>query len=547
MALSDWLPWRTSARASAPVDMPRLPGGAPIGRVIGDARVERSDPFAIEANAGRNLVDALRAADSGYLAALNAAIDSALVRDSRLAGVASARILAITSRRWAVRPPAGHEQDRRAVEVAQAITQVFYQTPGFTQRRAELAQGILRPVSVLEHDWQIDANGWRVSRPRHVDPSVIDYDVSAGQWVISTGENRGRALAEFPDKFIVHSPARGLALAKHRRGALRPMLSLSLAKRYGLRWWAEMLERFGQPQVYGIAPEHASEALLDAITLGLRNLSSQWNASFKGDVKLDALPVSINDEAHRKFIDSINIEYAVNLLGGNLATESKDGQVYGSQAQAQVRGDILASDLVELDETIVDQWIEPTVRFNAPGAPVPVIESVISPSRPWSLAEYQGGLCTLDEFRTSNGHDPIGGDAGAEMMRPASAPTSVQVPDAIGALPADASATDVADTALNGAQIASLKEIVIAVAMGEIPRATGVELILAAFPTIDREQAEKIMGPVGAGFQSAQQQPAALTAPPGGAATADPFPRSIAMSSQTSRTPRSGPARLLSQ
>lgn len=547
MVLSDWLPWRTSARAAAPSEMATLPGGAPVGRVIGRAAYVRDDPFAVESQAGAKLISALRAADSGYLGSLNAAIDSALVRDSRLAGVAAARVLAITSRRWAVRPPAGYEQDRQALEVAQAITQVLYQTPGFAQRRAELAQGILRPVSVLEHDWQIDKNGWRVSRPRHIDPSLVDYDCDRGQWIVSQGEHKGRALAEWPDKFVVHSPARGLAIAKQRRGALRPMLSLSLVKRYGLRWWAEMLERFGQPQVYGVAPEHASEALLDEITTGLRNLSSQWAAAFKGDVAIAALPVSINDEAHGKFIDMVNTEYAVNLLGGNLSTESKDGQVYGSQAQAQVRGDILASDLVELDEAIVDQWIEPTVRFNAPGAPVPVIESVISPSRPWSLAEYQGGLCTLDEFRTSNGHDPIGGDAGAEMARPVSAPTSVQVPDALGSLPADAP-TDVADTALNGAQIASLKEIVIAVAMGEIPRATGVELILAAFPTIDREQAEKIMGPVGAGFQPSQSTaPAEPSSPPGGAATVDPFPRATVTNSQTSRTPRSGPVRLLSQ
>ena len=474
MALSDWLTWPWAARAAAPaVALATLPGGAPVGRVFGAARIERSDPFAVEANAGPNLVAALRAADGGYLGALNAAIESALVRDSRLAGVASARVLALTSRRWAVRPPAGYEQDRQAVEVASAITQVFYQTPGFTQRRAELAQGILRPVAVLEQDWQIDRNGWRVSRPRHIDPSLVDYDTARGAWVVADGPHRGRPLSDWPDKFIVHSPARGLAIAKQRRGALRPMLSLSLAKRYGLRWWAEMLERFGQPQVYGQTPEHASEALLDELTTGLRNLSSQWSAAFKGDVKINSVPVSINDAAHLKFIDFINTEYAVNLLGGNLSTESKDGQVYGSQAQAQVRGDILASDLVELDETITDQWIEPTVRFNAPGAPVPVIESVISASRPWALAEYQGGLCTLDEFRSSNGHDPIGGERGGSFAAP-------QIP-----------------TYAQGTQVLSI--------------------------------------------------PSPLALPPGGADADAPFPRSIPSTSPTSRTPRSGPARLLSQ
>lgn len=420
MSWVDRLLGRTSARASVAATLPQLPGGAPVGDVM--PRVQpmlRADPFAVEANAGPALISALRSADNGYLGSLNAAIDSSLVRDARLAGVARARVLAITSRRWVVRSPVGYESDRQALAVAQHVSQVLYQTPGFAQRRGELADGILRPVAVLEHDWQIDRNGWRVSRPRRVDPTLIDYDLKRGCWVVGEGELRGRALNEWPDKFVIHSPSGGLALPKYRRGALRPMLSLALAKRYGIRWWAEMLERFGQPQVYGTVEEaNTTTELLNEVAEGLRNLSSQWTAAFRGGVKLEALPVSINDEAHKKFIDFINTEYAVNLLGGNLATESKDGQVYGSQAQAQVRSDLLAADLVELDETIVDQWIEPLVRFNAPGSPIPVIESVVSQSRPWALAEYQAGLCTLDEFRTSNGHDALGDERGASFAAP---------------------------------------------------------------------------------------------------------------------------------
>lgn len=420
MALSDWLPWRTSARAQGAPEMPTLPGGAPIGPVYGEGRrIQRSDPLEVEGAASQTLVSALRSADTGRMATLSAIIDGTLVRDGRLAGVARTRILAITSRRWAVRPPAGYEQDRQALEVAQAITTVLYETPAFSRRRAELAQGILRPVAVLEHDWQIDRRGWRVSRPRYIEPDRVDCDTTTGAWVIADeGPHKGRRLADFPAKFVIHSPTNGLALPPWRRGSLRPLLGLALAKRYGLRWWIEMLERYGQPQVYGRAPADASKELLDSITDGIRSLSSQWAAAFKGDVALEALPVSVNDRVHREFADWINTEYSVNLLGGNLVTEVKDGQTFGSQAQDRVRGDILSADLTELDETIVDQWIAPTVRFNAPGAPVPVLETVVTASRPWSLAEYQAGLCTLDEYRVSNGADPLGDERGASFASP---------------------------------------------------------------------------------------------------------------------------------
>lgn len=58
--------------------------------------------------------------------------------------------------------------------------------------------------------------------------------------------------------------------------------------------------------------------------------------------------------------------------------------------------------------------------------------------------------------------------------------------------------------ALNGAQIASLKEIVLAVGAREIPREVGLEMIVAAFP-IDRAKAEAIMGPVGRTFFASEE------------------------------------------
>jgi hypothetical protein len=54
-------------------------------------------------------------------------------------------------------------------------------------------------------------------------------------------------------------------------------------------------------------------------------------------------------------------------------------------------------------------------------------------------------------------------------------------------------------SALNGAQVSSLMEIVQKVALREMPRATGIQLITAAFP-IDAAGAEQIMGTVGITF-----------------------------------------------
>jgi len=62
------------------------------------------------------------------------------------------------------------------------------------------------------------------------------------------------------------------------------------------------------------------------------------------------------------------------------------------------------------------------------------------------------------------------------------------------------------EQALNGAQVASLQEIVASVARRELPRASAVELILAAFP-IKRPDAERILGTVGTTFFSEDAGP----------------------------------------
>ncbi len=68
-------------------------------------------------------------------------------------------------------------------------------------------------------------------------------------------------------------------------------------------------------------------------------------------------------------------------------------------------------------------------------------------------------------------------------------------------------------TALNGAQVTSMLELVDKVAKGELPRATGVEMLTAAFP-FDRDQASAIMGTVGAGFEPKATTPASAPTPP---------------------------------
>lgn len=63
-----------------------------------------------------------------------------------------------------------------------------------------------------------------------------------------------------------------------------------------------------------------------------------------------------------------------------------------------------------------------------------------------------------------------------------------------------------ANTALNGAQVASLLDVVERVAFGTLPRETAINIISVAF-NLDQTQAQRILGSVGQGFRPRQMSP----------------------------------------
>lgn len=69
----------------------------------------------------------------------------------------------------------------------------------------------------------------------------------------------------------------------------------------------------------------------------------------------------------------------------------------------------------------------------------------------------------------------------------------------------------VADTALNGAQIASLVDIVAQVSAGTLPAASAVGIIAASFPTISPEDASAMVSPAASAVPAAAQVEAAAT------------------------------------
>lgn len=102
---------------------------------------------------------------------------------------------------------------------------------------------------------------------------------------------------------------------------------------------------------------------------------------------------------------------------------------------------------------------------------------------------------------------PVGGPPSAAAADPSAAP-------------AGGNAVTAPTISLNGAQVAAIIDVVTAVAEGRLPRSSGIAILETAF-ALSNEQAEAIMGDVGAGFVPEPPPAAEPTPPPADAADAD--------------------------
>ena len=164
-----------------------------------------------------------------------------------------------------------------------------------------------------------------------------------------------------------------------------------------------------------------------------------------------------------------------------------------------------------------DQLIEEHLPTGLPGAAEQGVASGES-----------GGLKTADQLVAEHLPGGLPSAQGAQPGAPvAGAPTNTATPP--GASPAVAGAavpadTKLADTAMNGAQLAGMLAVVQAVTEGTIPRDSGIAQLQIGF-RLSVEDAEKVMGSAGAGFKPTPAAPVAGPfggpKPPGAPASAD--------------------------
>lgn len=306
----------------------------------------------------------MRAHEAGEFGTSMPAFEKACRCDFRIRTAAGKRYRAAAALRWEVLTTDGSEEALRQ----QRMLRRFYDTltVSSAERRdenARLSTLILRMMSAVnfgyaagELRWIPDYYDGAPTYRAHVETCPLAWFEArdrALRIVTDAGAAEGTPLAE--DGWIVAtSPDEPL---------IYPTMMIFLLRATPLQDWAETLEKYGRPIVYGetTASYRSPEWMhfMDA----LRRLSAGAACTVSPGAEIKVLPIAQNGSApHKELLDMLDRALMSLWRGGDLSTMSRGGDGAGSNPQTEELDDIVAADAEFIEDLFEAQLTRPFLR-----------------------------------------------------------------------------------------------------------------------------------------------------------------------------------------
>lgn len=376
--------------------------------------------------------------------------------DDRIKGVVDTRVDALFSLQREILPH-GNEA------AAKRLTDLFEEMFPAAELKTFLRWGLLLRVSFGRWEPVSREPGETKFRFRCWDPRWTSWDWETRSFWTATEGGDEVEITPGRNGWVVYAPD-GLQRG-WMQGLVRAIGLLYLVRRWAIRDWARRSEVLGQTIKLAIVPAGGyDEEDKKSFLASVRNIGNEsvfrlaQDETGKGfDLRLlEAKPGG--EDGFQKLIAMADECVAVAVLGQNLTTKAGSGGSYAAaNVHDRIRIDRLEGDAQSMGPCLRDQCV-----------------------KPWAEANY--------------GNPDKAPTVGWQTH------TNVSVDPASG---------------LNGAQVVAFQNVILSVARGEIPRESGVQILLACFP-VTEEQAERAMGEVGRGFEPTKPPTPAPAAPPPG-------------------------------
>jgi phage gp29-like protein len=277
-------------------------------------------------------------------------------------------------------------------------------------------------------------------------------------------------------------------------------------KRAGIQYWMIFLERFGQPTTVGKHPTNATNEERRKLLDALEAIATDTGITIPQGMEIEFLEAARSGTAdYVKLCEYMDAAIAKIILGQTASTQGTPGRLGDDDLQGDVRADLIRADADLVCESFNETVVTWLTEYNFPGAKPPHVYRVTDPDEDLAARAdrdtkiYQMGFKPTLEYiheqygegwEKQNNTTPPGGDGKQPPPNATDAPETTEQPLDTSMLESPQ------QTALNGAQIKSLSDVIALVQQGQLDRARAYALIEVGFPAISKEQIERLLGDV---------------------------------------------------
>ncbi|MGD1908175.1 MAG: DUF935 family protein [Leptolyngbyaceae cyanobacterium] len=464
--------------------------------------------------------------------------------DDRVFSGMTQRILAVTRCPWAVTPGKRRQgsetkADRKAADF---LREQLDQIP-FDSITEESLWGRFYGYNIGEplytHDaryvvWDPDRGGIRV---RHRRRFKFDWDFQPRLLTLK------QPLGELhPPNTFWHTRFGGNnSDDPYGKGLAHWLYWLVWFKRNDIKFWAFFLEKFGQPTAVGKYQAGTDKTEQDKLLSCLYSILTDAGIILPEGMNIELLEATRSGTAdYAGFYAQMDAAITRVILGQTATTEGTAGKLGNEDGQQSVKEEIIEADsdllcgsfnrhpvrwLIDHNRDVLGDCVYPQVWRQ-----VKPDEDINARSEREVKIFATGRRLTDEKFeeiygdgyeRTDGAIVPAGSSPDVGAPTPdLTEGTPTPSPSQEGSLTPAQSGVEVQATALNGAQIKSLLELVQAVSQKELPLESAIKLIQISFPTVDETMARQLLQPA-EGFTPASLEP---TPNPSQEGTPDPPP-----------------------